>query len=144
MRAQLGENGVMKETRQQRRARERAERKAARRGHGTSTPRTAPAPVPPKSPHVLEVQLSRFHFPGEEEPVTWSAEWGLRDDSVGTEDSNEDVQQLVNDIVEDARRWADRYDLTIEWTLSGDTPRGKTIEDILRELSVTLPGNVAR
>jgi len=32
-------------------------------------------------PHVLEIQLSRFYFPDdEEEPVRWSAEWGLRDD----------------------------------------------------------------
>ena len=64
------------------------------------------------------MQLSRFYFPDDEdEPVSWSAEWGLRDDSVGTEDSNEDVHQLIRDIIEDARRWADRYDLTIEWTL---------------------------
>lgn len=89
------------------------------------------------------MQLSRFYFPAdEEEPVSWSAEWGLRDDPVGTEDSNEDVHQLINDIIEDARRWTDRYDLTIDWTLSGDSPRGKTVEDMLTELGVTLPEKV--
>lgn len=104
---------VMKEPRRQRRARERAEAKAARRAQ--PPPAAVSPPAPSRRPRVLEVQLSRFYFPDDEdEPVSWSAEWGLRDDSVGTEDSNEDVHQLIRDIIEDARRWTDRYDLTIE------------------------------
>ena len=67
---------------------------------------------------------------------------GLHDDAVGTEDSNEDVQQLIYDIVEDARRWTDRCDLTIEWELSGDAPHGRTVEDVLSKLGVTLPETV--
>lgn len=131
----------MEESRQQRRARERAERKAAHRSQSPQTPTSAIAPT--KRPHVLEVELSRFYFPDdEEEPVSWAATWGLRDNSVGTEDSNEDVQQLIGDIVEDARRWTDRYDLTIEWELSGDSPPGKSIEDVLEELGVALPDRI--
>jgi hypothetical protein len=136
----------MKESRQQRRARERAEANAARRARprpAQPLPTPVPASAPSRRPHVLEVELSRFYFPDdEEEPVSWSAEWGLRDDQVGTEDSNEDVHQLINDILEDARQWTDRYDLTIEWTLSGDSPRGKTVQDMLTELGVTLPDTV--
>jgi hypothetical protein len=52
------------------------------------------------------------------------------------------VQQLIDDIIEDARQWARRYDLTIEWTLSGDAPRGKTVEDVLAERGITLPRKV--
>lgn len=106
-------------------------------------PSQVPVP-PPRSPHVLEVDLSRLYFPDdEEEPVSWAAEWGLRDDPVGTEDSNVDVQQLIVDLLEDARRqWADRYDLSIEWELSGDAPRGKSVQDMLTELGVTLPGKL--
>jgi hypothetical protein len=132
----------MNESRQQRRARERAEAKAARRAQPPQDPAAA-AVAPARRPHVLEVQLSRFSFPDdEEEPVTWSAQWGLRDDAVGTEDGNEDVQQLIYDIIEDARRWTDRYELSIEWELSGDAPHGKTVEDVLSELGVTLPETV--
>lgn len=69
---------------------------------------------------------------------------GLRDDPVGTEDSNEDVRQLIEDLLEDARRqWADRYDLSIEWELSGDAPRGKSVQDVLAELGVTLPDKLS-
>ena len=140
MSAPVGTMPVMKESRQQRRARERAAAKAAQRRQPPPTPTSAPSP--PRRPRVLEVQLSRFYFPGDEEPVSWAAEWGLRDDPVGTEDSNEDVQQLINDIIEDARQWTERYELTIEWTLSGDAPHGKTVQDTLTELGVTLPGKV--
>jgi hypothetical protein len=81
----------------------------------------------PRRPRVLDVRLSRFWFPEDDEnDVSWSAEWGLRDDPVGVEDRNEDLQQLVDDLIEDARRWTDRYDLAIEWDLSGDAPAGKT------------------
>ena len=133
---------VMKESRRQRRARERAEAKAARRAQ--PPPAVVSTPAPSRRPRVLEVQLSRFYFPDDQdEPVSWSAEWGLRDDSVGTEDSNEDVHQLIRDIIEDARRWTDRYDLTIEWTLFGDSPRGKTVQDMLTELDVILPEKIA-
>ncbi len=58
----------------------------------------------------------------------WSAQWGLRDDAVDTEGSNEDVRQLIDDIIEDARRRADRYDLSIEWELSGDAPGGEPLK----------------
>jgi hypothetical protein len=60
---------------------------------------------------------------------------GLRDDPVGIEDSNEDLQQLVDD----ARQRAGRDSLAIEWELSGDAPPGKTVQDMTAEAGVTLP-----
>jgi hypothetical protein len=39
-------------------------------------------------------------------------------------DSNADLQQLVDDIVDNARQLTGRYDLTIEWDLDGDAPAG--------------------
>jgi len=95
---------------------------------------------------VLEVQLTRVHIPEDaqdEEYIGWTAQWALRDQSVGIEDSNEDLQQLLDDIVDDARQqWTDRYDLTIEWELSGDAPTGKTVQDMVTEVGVTLPTTV--
>lgn len=135
----------MSETRQQRRARERAEAKAARRPPPGPDPGTPPGAAPETSvrPHVLEVSLSRFYFPCDDEPVSWAAEWGLRDDPVGTEDSNEDLRQLISDILDDARQqWVGRYDLSIEWTLDGDAPPGKSVEDVIAGLGITLPGKL--
>jgi hypothetical protein len=125
------------ESRQQLGTPERAKAKAAR-------PAKFPA-APSRRSRVLEVALSRFCFPDdEEEPVTWVAQWALRHDRVGTEDSDEDLPQLVSDIVEDARRRADSHDLTIKWDLSGDSPSGKSVKDMVADLGVTLPDRVAR
>jgi hypothetical protein len=63
----------MGESRQQRRAGERAEAKAARRAQPPQVPIPAPpqaptsAIAPTKRPQVLEVELSRFYFPDDEE-----------------------------------------------------------------------------
>lgn len=103
---------------------------------------------------MLDVQLTgstsprtTWAFPQDdlgEEYTGWAAEWGLRDDPVGIEDSNEDLQQLIDDILDDARQWTDRYDLAIEWDLSGDAPAVKTVQDIVAEAGVSLPTAVAR
>ena len=117
-------------------ARRHAERQQRREGAGSTV-----RPGGRRS-HVLDVELSRLHFLADEiggECVTWFAEWGLRDDSTGVEDSNEDLQQLIDDLIEDAGQWTDRYDLTIEWELSGDAPPGKTVHDMAAEAGVTLP-----
>lgn len=71
--------------------------------------------------------------------VTWFATWGLRDDDVGTEDSGEDLAELVSAIVEDAQVWSDRYDLTIEWTVGGDAPPGGSVEEAVAAAGVVLP-----
>ncbi len=52
------------------------------------------------------------------------------------------MEQLIHDILEDARHWTDRYDLTIEWALSGDAPPGKTVQDMLTEVGVALPEKI--
>jgi hypothetical protein len=89
---------------------------------------------------VLDVDLCRHvHDDDGEMYAEWSAEWGLRDDSVGTEDSSEDLRQLIADVISDGRRWTDRYELTIAWTLSGDADAGKTVWDMVTELGATLP-----
>lgn len=94
-------SGVMSESRQQRRARERAEAKGSRPG-----PRLTPSPVlvsgAPRTPQVLEVDLGRYVALDDPTYVSWVATWGLREDSVGTEDSSEDLAELVSGIVEDA------------------------------------------
>ena len=100
----------MAESRQQRRARERAETKAARRPLPPGTPEPRPAPSAAAGPgteaaRVLEVELTRFcdaDAEDGEEPVTWHAEWGLQGDSVGTEDGGTDVSELIDGVVEDA------------------------------------------
>jgi hypothetical protein len=141
----------MAESRQQRRARDRAEAKAARRSlpPGAPGPTSAPPAAPaPKRQHVLEVELTRFDDDDAEDgedPVAWHAEWALQGDDVATEDSGTDVSELVNGVVEDAAaQWGSRYDLTIEWKLNaGDPlPEGQTIEGILIGLGVALPRTV--
>jgi hypothetical protein len=57
-------------------------------------------------------------------------------------DSNADLQQLVDDLVDNARQWTGRYDLTPEWDLDGDAPAGKTVRDMVAEAGVTLPATV--
>ena len=80
-----------------------------------------------------------------EDPSAWHAEWALRDDSVATEESDIDVTELINCVVQDAAaQWGSRYDLTIEWKLNAadPLPEGQTIEGILSDLGVTLPRTV--
>ena len=140
----------MTESRQQRRARERAEAKAARRSTRPGTPSPAPAAeaLGLRRPRVLEVELTRLVDDDAEDgddPVTWHAEWALRDDSVATEDSGQDLGELIDGVTEDAAaQWGSRYDLTIEWELnSADRlPEGQTIEGIIEGLGVTLPRTV--
>jgi len=54
--------------------------------------------------------------------VWWGAEAGLTDNSVGYEyEGDEDLAGLLGEVVKDAReRWGSRYDLRLEWTLTGD------------------------
>jgi len=92
---------------------------------------------------VLEVELDRCADPDDPTYISWMAEWGLRDDSMGVGDSNEDLADLVAKIVEDARHsWSDRFDLSIEWTLDGDAPPGGTVADAVAAAGVTLPPKV--
>lgn len=126
-----GKQDMASESRQQRRARERSEVKAATRP-GVRTL--------PKRELIIDVELHRgMHDDSYGIYVSWYAEWGVRDDSSGVEDSSEDLAELVEGILEDARRWADRYSVRLVWTLEGDEPDGKTIADAVAELGVTLP-----
>ncbi|WP_409496734.1 hypothetical protein [Amycolatopsis sp. cmx-11-12] len=83
-----------------------------------------------KHERVIDIELYRtvFNDPGETY-VSWGAEWGLRDDSVGTEDSSEDVAAVL----EDLRLLADCYTVRLEWQLGGDPPEGKTVADAVAE-----------
>lgn len=122
------------ESRQQRRARERSERKDAAR--------SGPNP-PPRPAKVMEIDLARYE--GQDAAgayVSWSAEWGLHDSSSGTEDSDEDLPTLVARILADIRSTAERYELRLEWTLTGDARAGKTLEQEVAELGVQLPDRV--
>lgn len=123
----------MSESRQQRRARERAEAKAAnRRG-------PAPRPEEHRRPHVLDVELSRFVDDEEPDYVTWAAEWGLRGGAMGIEADSEDLQEIVDAVLEEAETWTDQFDLRIEWTLGGDAPEGQTVEQAVAATGIKLP-----
>lgn len=90
---------------------------------------------------VVEVELNRMVF--DDDPtdtyVSWHAEWGLRDSDVGTEDSSEDLAELVEAVLVDVRSMTDRYPVRLEWTVGGDPPEGTTIEAEIGELGVRLP-----
>ena len=88
---------------------------------------------------LLEVELDRIEDPEDPAVVTWVAEWGLQDDSVGIEDNNQDLKALVDAVLEDARDLATRYDLTIQWTLYGDPAGDQPLEQTVASLGVSLP-----
>uniref|UniRef100_UPI003F496B6E hypothetical protein n=1 Tax=Amycolatopsis sp. CA-096443 TaxID=3239919 RepID=UPI003F496B6E len=130
----------MSESRQQRRARERREAKDATRP-GPNSPAAPQEDRGAKRERVVDIELYRLviaYSPAEVE-VSWSAEWGLRDDGIGTEDSSEDLAELVDAVLEDLRPLAERYTLRLEWELGGDPPKGKTLEEAVAEWGVTLP-----
>lgn len=97
-----------------------------------------------KRERVVEVELNRTVFDDDPDDVyvSWHAEWGLRDDSTGTEDSSEDLAELVAAVLEDLRPMTDRYTVRLEWTVDGDPPEGTTIEAEIAGLGVQLPNEV--
>jgi hypothetical protein len=107
------------ESRQQRRAREQAERKNAGR---PASPLTSGAVRRPLRGYSVEVRRIEFDEQDEDDGVWWGAEAGLTDESVGYEfESREDLAELLAEVVEDARTgWGSRYELRLEWTLTGD------------------------
>jgi hypothetical protein len=107
------------ESRQQRRARERAERKNA--GRGARSAGVGPVRRSVRG-YTVEVHRHEFDEQDEDDGVWWGAEAGLTNDSVGYDhESREDLAELLAEVVEDAReRWGSRYDLRLEWTLTGD------------------------
>ncbi|MCT2107786.1 hypothetical protein HMPREF3086_15640 [Dietzia sp. HMSC21D01] len=92
---------------------------------------------------VMQVKLDRLVEDEDPEDVGWYAEWGIRDDSAGTEDSAEDLRELVAGIASDVHRWTHRYDVTLEWVIGGDAPEGSTVEKEIARLGVTLPRNIS-
>lgn len=122
---------TMGETRQQRRARERAAAKAAR-GPGANFP-----------PLEIVVELFRYADEDDDGPYAWwVAQWAPRDSGVGTEDSNEVLEELVASVLEDCRSWMTRYDVRLEWVVDGDAPGGRTMAEAVREAGVTLPDRI--
>jgi hypothetical protein len=131
---------VVSESRQQRRARERKEAKLARR---------PPAPVPEASAstsnkRIIDIELNRIVL--DDDPsdiyVAWAVEWGIRDDSVGTEDNSEDLAELVEGVLSDLRSMAEDYELELEWIVGRDPPAGKTISAEIADLGVKLPSTL--
>lgn len=92
---------------------------------------------------VMQVKLDRLVDDEDPDDVGWYAEWGIRDDSVGTEDSAEDLRELVAGIASDVHRWTPQYDVTIEWLIGGDAPEGSTVEKEIARLGVTLPRHLS-
>ncbi len=102
----------MSESRQQRRARERAEQKAASRP-GPNQPSPPAEQIVPKKPRVIGTELRRNVDDSPPEPgeppewVDWSCEYGLRDESVGIDDSgNPNLEDVINGVLDYARQWS--------------------------------------
>lgn len=136
----------MTESRQQRRARERSEAKAATRA--TTVPQSisapsisAPSTVRPTRTYAVEVFHEEFDEGGEDDGVWWGAEGGLENDLTGIDfESREDLAGLVDEIVEEARSsWGDRFDLRLEWRLIGSPI---SLRDAAAEAGFTLPDRV--
>jgi hypothetical protein len=130
----------MSESRQVRRARERAEAKAAQR------------PPQPTVERTIEVELRRHvEDPAEyisdpdeleDEPdewVTWGADWWLKGSSQSISDSDGDLQKLVDTITDSLTSWGDHYVFHLHWTLQGDPPEDGTLEDAIAETGIVLP-----
>lgn len=103
----------MFESRQQRRARERAEAK----GQAWS-----PSGSPPKRLAAYEVDFYRSDEQEDEEDPGWSAEGGLELSSSGEDyEWRTSLADLVAEIVQYATHtWGDRFDLRFVWRLDGD------------------------
>ncbi|WP_410663526.1 hypothetical protein [Amycolatopsis sp. lyj-84] len=104
----------MGESREQQRARELAALRAAHR------------PVPratPKLERVIEIKLRR-DANNTCARLLWSAEWSLRGANLGIERSDEDIADLVEDVLKDARLLAEHYAVRLEWSLAGEIIEG--------------------
>lgn len=91
---------------------------------------------------VIAVDLERYVEEDDPTDIGWSAEWGVREDSSGVEDSQESLRELVDAIVDDVRTWTDRFDVALAWNIGGDAPAGSTVEDEIHRLGVTLPSRI--
>jgi hypothetical protein len=143
----------MKETRQQRRARERAEAKAASRpGPNPTAGRQDRQPPGLRqvgsiaTDDVVEVRLRRIveEIVDEQDPdghiaVTWAVEWGIRDGSWGIEDGGAKLQELIDALLADLRNAANGGTVPIEWTIEGDRLDGQSPEAAIEATGVTLP-----
>jgi hypothetical protein len=99
----------MDETRQQRRARERAEAKATRRG-------TTVTAGLPQVTYVVDV--SETH---DDDEHGWIAEGGIEDESSGVEfEWSESLAELLDDVRYEVDQWRNRYEVTVRYTLDGD------------------------
>lgn len=119
----------MSETRQQRRARER--QKAKRQ--------TGRGPNIVKPVRVYDVELYRNNPIDDGDDVSWYAEWGLRDSSIGTEDSSEDLAELIASIIDDLRGESARFTVHVAWHIDGDPPPEGTIREAIAAENVELP-----
>lgn len=145
-------DALMSESRQQRRARERAAAKAPTRPgpHAQPGPERRARPAHPRRqdsasarrPAVLDVEVGRYDDPDDLDYVGWSAEWGLRGSSSGTEHASDNLQEVVDAVVDEAQELSARYELWIEWSLSGDEPEGKTLNEAVADAGVTLPNSL--
>ena len=115
----------MTESRQQRRARQRAEQKAATRpGPNVSGHVFDPAADPTPIPRDYEVEVYRTEpDPGDPDDVPgWSAEGGLAGDSIGTDyDWTDSLADLAEQVRDETTGYRQRYPaLRIVWRQDGD------------------------
>ena len=144
---------TMKETRQQRRARERTEAKAVNRP-GPNPP-SQPTPSPATDPigtiasdDVVEVTLTRmvenapegFTEDSDDSGTFWHTEWAVRDGiwSIGG-DSDEDLETAVREVVDQIRLASPGAGVPIEWDITGDRVDGQSPEAAVAAAGVPLP-----
>jgi hypothetical protein len=106
---------------------------------GNQQAKTATANAAGPRPNAFELNRMVFDDDPAEVYVSWHAEWGLRDSSVGSED----LAALAESVLSDQRSMTDRYIVRLQWTLSGDPPDGETVDEAVVELGVRLPEVVA-
>ncbi|MGH3773709.1 MAG: hypothetical protein ACRDRW_20355 [Pseudonocardiaceae bacterium] len=108
------------------------------------------------TPLPMQADLLRFADldPGGTEGVAWSAVWGVNGHHVGFENSDDDLRALVDEVVEDARRWVaagvvtprEGYhvgELVIQWTIGGDRGSYPSVAAAIAATGVTLPASAA-
>lgn len=94
-------------------------------------------------PKPTVAELTCLRDPDEPEgPVWWVGEWGLDGESVGYSHSSDDLREIIDVVLEDAREWAAQgHQTVITWRTRGDDELD--VDDELDALDLELPTTTA-
>ncbi|WP_280345654.1 hypothetical protein [Nocardia neocaledoniensis] len=128
----------MTETRQQRRARERAAQKTASRPGANLRPVSAADASETLGPVTMEVEINWFE-PQDGAPEFWSAQWGEQESEdesvpglgVTFTEHGSNLPDLIDVVLEDIRaRWANIGVSAIDWSLDRKSEQVRATEGI--------------